>query len=191
MNELAAKWDKKFAAQNCNALNACDVLVQNRHLLPASGTALDYASGLGANAVLLAESNLITHAWDISTVAMQKLEDYAKSLSLNVSTLVRDVEKYPPEADLFDVIVVSNFLHRPTFASVVTALRHGGLLFYQTFTADKVSEIGPTNPKFLLAPNELLQLCKGLEILVYREEGLQGNTQVGFRNQAMIVAKQC
>ena len=62
LNELAAKWDKKFAEQNCNALNACDVLVQNRHLLPTSGVALDYASGLGANAVLLAESKLVTHA---------------------------------------------------------------------------------------------------------------------------------
>lgn len=191
MNELAAKWDKKFAAQNCNALNACEVLVQNRHLLPLSGTALDYACGLGANAVLLAESNLITHAWDISTVAINKLDVYTQSLSLDVSTLVRDVEKFPPEPSSFDVIVVSNFLHRPSFSNVVTALRRGGLLFYQTFIANKVNEIGPSNPDFLLATNELLQLCKGLEILVYREEGLQGDTRTGFRNQAMVVAKQC
>lgn len=166
------------------------MLVQNRHLLPASGTALDYACGLGANAVLLAESNLVTHAWDISTVAINKLHDYAHSLSLEISTSVRDVEKFPPEADSFDVIVVSNFLHRPSFSKVVAALRHGGLLYYQTFIANKVNEIGPSNPEFLLATNELLQLCKDLEILVYREEGLQGNTRTGFRNQAMVVAKQ-
>ena len=190
LNELAAKWDKIFAAQNCNALNASDVLVQHRHLLPSSGTALDYASGLGANAVLLAESNLTTQAWDISAVALKKLDEYANSLNLDISTTVRDVEKFPPEPGSFDVIVVANFLHRPSFSSVVAALRHGGLLFYQTFTANKVNQIGPTNPKFLLTTNELLHLCKGLEILVYREEGLQGETQAGFRNQAMVVAKQ-
>lgn len=189
MNELAAKWDKKFATQSCNALNACEVLLQNRHLLPVSGTGLDYACGLGANAVLLAESNLITHAWDISTVAIKKLDDYAKSLSLNISTLVRDIEKSPPEPNSFDVIVVANFLHRSSFSDLKNALCPGGLLFYQTFITNKVNEIGPSNPDFLLANNELLRLCEGMEVLVYREEGVQGNTNSGFRDQAMVVAK--
>ena len=58
------------------------------------------------------------------------------------------------------------------------------------FTVDKVTQDGPTNPGFLLVKNELLELCRGMEILVYREEGLQGDVSKGWRNQAMIVAKQ-
>jgi hypothetical protein len=44
------------------------------------------------------------------------------------------------------------------------------------------------NPDYVLAPNELLTLCKGLRILAYGEEGEIGDK--GFRNEAMIVACQ-
>ena len=55
---------------------------------------------------------------------------------------------------------------------------------------DKVDpNSGPSNPKFLLDKNELMHLCKGLEILVYREEGTTGCITEGWRNLAMIVAK--
>ena len=50
-------------------------------------------------------------------------------------------------------------------------------------------ETGPSNPKFLLDKNELLHLCKDLEILVYREEGTTGCITQGWRNAAMIIAK--
>ena len=52
-----------------------------------------------------------------------------------------------------------------------------------------VDDVGPTNSKFLLEKNELIHLCTGMEVLVYREEGKQGDTQQGWRNQAMIIAK--
>lgn len=189
MNEIAVKWNKIFAEQACDTAPGSDVLMQNRHLLPASGIALDYACGLGANAISLAQHNLETHAWDISDVALNKLNQYAKLRDLKIVTLVKDVEAQPPAPNSFDVIVVSNFLHRPSFPDLINALHHEGLLFYQTFITNKVNEIGPSNPDFLLASNELLHLCQGLEILVYREEGVQGDTNSGFRDQAMIVAK--
>ena len=50
-------------------------------------------------------------------------------------------------------------------------------------------ELGPSNPNFLLNKNELLHLCAGMEVLVYREEGTNGCIAEGWRNKAMIVAK--
>lgn len=191
MNELANKWDKKFSAQACESAVACEVLGQNQHLLPTNGKALDYACGLGANAMLLAKHKLETQAWDISQVALDKLDGYAKSRGLKLSTQVRDVEIQPPAPYSFDVIVAANFLHRPSFPALIKAIRKNGLLFYQTFTVNNVDKAGPSNPNFLLTSNELLHLCGGLEILVYREEGVQGETSLGFRNQAMLVAKKC
>ena len=189
MNELTGKWNKKYAEQCCEDQFACEVLSLNLHLLPAQGVALDYACGLGANALLLAKHKLTTHAWDISTVALDKLNQFAQSQGASVSTRVCDLESQPPEPDSFDVVVVSNYLHRPSFPQLKESLRKQAVLFYQTFIVDKDSTIGPSNPDFLLRSNELLQLCSGLKILVYREEGLQGNVQQGFRNQAMVVAK--
>ena len=191
LGELAKKWDKKFSALTCESAVACDVLVQNQHLLPANGKALDYACGLGANATLLAEHKLETQAWDISLVALDKLDGYANSRGLKILTQKRNVETQPPAPNTFDVIVVANFLHRPSFPALVKAMRKNGLLFYQTFSVNKVDEIGPSNPNFLLTSNELLHLCGALEVLVYREEGVQGDTSLGFRNQAMLVARKC
>ena len=185
----ADKWDRIYSQKECAEETACDVLTQNYHLLPRTGNALDLASGLGANAILLAQNNLHTHAWDISSIALSKLKEFANNNNLNVNTSIKDVENYPPEKNSFDVICVSNFLHRQSFHKLIEALNKHGLLFYQTFIVEKTKDIGPTNPSFLLKKNELLHLCHGMEILVYREEGIHGNTELGWRNQAMIVAK--
>lgn len=187
--EVSLKWDTKYKDPVKKDLSACDVLTENFHLLPKNGTALDYAAGLGGNAIFLAERNLISHAWDISSIAVNKLKQVSAEKHLSVITEVRDVEVNPPKATSFDVIVVSFFLHRATFAKLIAGLRPGGLLFYQTFTQEKVSQQGPTNPDYLLKKNELLGLCSSLEILVYREEGVCGDISEGRRNTAMIVAR--
>ncbi|MFU8833506.1 MAG: SAM-dependent methyltransferase, partial [Wenzhouxiangella sp.] len=65
----------------------------------------------------------------------------------------------------------------------------GGLLFYETFTREKVDDAGPSNPDFLLAPNELLHLFSPLRLLAYREEGVVGDAGRGLRNVAYLVGR--
>jgi len=189
MQTMADKWDAAYADQECDATSAADVIQQNIHLLPHTGTALDLACGLGGNAIQMAQHGLSVQAWDVSSIALDKVTRYAQKYGLDIVTALRDVESNPPSADNYDVVVVSYFLYRPILLSIRNSLKKGGLLFYQTFTAEKVSHTGPTNPDYLLNRNELLSVCDGMDILVYREEGLQGDVQQGWRNQAMIVAK--
>ncbi len=165
------------------------ILLQNQHLLPQQGKALDLASGLGANAIFLAQHNLQTHAWDISSTAIDKLGETAKTLNLDIQLQVRDVVTNPPEEKTFDVIVVSRFLERQIMPAIIAALRINGLLFYQTFTKERVSDIGPKSEDYRLAKNELLELCKDLKTVVYREEGLLGDTEQGFRNEALYIGQ--
>ena len=188
MNNDEKKWNAIYA-QTTDTVIACDVLRQNVHLLPVNAKTLDYACGLGGNALLLAKANFDSHAWDISQEAISKLSSFARSESLDITTQVRDLELHPPAANTFDVVVVSNYLHRPTFPDLIKSLTRNGLLFYQTFIKNKIEDIGPSNPDYLLDTNELLTLCGPLEVLVYREEGKQGDPTRGWRNQAMIVAK--
>jgi SAM-dependent methyltransferase len=165
------------------------VLAENAHLLPPTGAALDLACGLGGNALFLARRGLETQAVDISAEAIARLDTVAKQLNLAVRAEVRDAVSRPPAADAFDVIVVSRFLDRSLAGPLVAALRPGGLLYYQTFTREKATPGGPSNPDFLLAPNELLVLFAGLRLVVYREEGLLGDVAQGFRNQALFVGQ--
>lgn len=165
------------------------VLAENRHLLPPRGRALDLACGLGSNALLLAEQGLETLAWDSSPVAIERLRALATKRSLPVRGEVRDVEKWPPPADSFDVIVVCHFLERTLAPFLAKALRPNGLLFYQTWTRTRVDESGPDDPLLRLQDNELLILFSDLTVRIYREEGSIGDITRGFRNKAMLVAQ--
>jgi 2-polyprenyl-3-methyl-5-hydroxy-6-metoxy-1,4-benzoquinol methylase len=187
--QLRIKWDQRYADEE-KVAHPAEVLLCNAHLLPEQGSALDLACGLGGNALFLASRGFQVEAWDLSTVAIQRLEQAAKHRKLNnLIAQVRDVEKQPPLAEQFDVIVVSYFLDRGLIPPLIQALRPDGLIFYQTFTQQAVSDEGPKNPSFRLADQELLQLFRGLKVCVYREEGRLGNLSLGSRDVAMLVAQ--
>ena len=186
---LKQKWDSRYQESDVSDVQPCHVLKENTYLLPDKGTALDMACGLGANAVWLSQNNLTVSAWDISKIAIDKLNLYANTQNLNINAQVRDVESSPPEKNSFNVIVVAHFLERSLAQYIIDALKPGGLLFYQTFTQTKVSDKGPANPAYRLADNELLNMFSDLQILLYREEGITGNTSKGLRDEAMLVAK--
>lgn len=164
-------------------------LLQNQHLLPVTGDALDLACGLGANTLFLASKGLTCQAWDFSTVALEKLAIRARDQKLPIKTRAINLESDPFPDDQFDLILVSHYLYRPLCPAICNALKPGGLLFYQTFCQQKVIDKGPQNPNFLLAENELLELFSSLKPVVYREERLIGDTSQGFRNQAILIAQ--
>lgn len=183
------KWDRIHADAGTEPPAAAVVLSQNLHLLPRTGTALDLACGRGGNALLLAAAGLDTHAWDFSATALARLERHAADAGVQVNTEHRDVLAAPPAPGTFDVIVVTHYLERDLAPRLAAALRPGGLLYYQTFLRAAVDGSGPSNPAYRLAENELLHLFAGLQLLVYREEGLIGDVLRGWRNEAMLVGR--
>lgn len=189
VDALRARWDQRHAAAADIGVPA-EVLLQNAHLLPAQGVALDLACGRGANALWLAEhSGLEVHAWDLSPVAVTGLEAAARARGLRLSAAVRDVAARPPEPDRFDVVVVAHFLERAIVPALIASLHPGGVLLYQTFGREAVSERGPATPEWRLARNELLGLFAGLIVRAYREEGTLGDTARGLRDLAYLVAE--
>jgi len=190
MNDTRKKWDRIYQGTEGPPAHPCRVLVENEHLLPTGGTSLDLACGLGGSALFLADREFESHAWDVSQVAIDRLTARATKLGLSLHGAVRDIVMEPPGESVFDVIVVSHFLDRGIVPALIAALRPGGLIFYQTFTRHRVLGGGPQNDDFRLADNELLRLFAGLRLLIYREEGIQGDTAKGLRDEAMIVAQQ-
>ena len=185
----AEKWDAIYRSGGHQRQQPAAVLKDYSYLLPAAGTALEPACGYGANAVYLAQRGLDTSAWDISQEAIHNLDDRARQMGLQIHTRICDVLADPPPPDSFDVIAVSYFLDRQFIPHLIGALKPRGLLFYQTFTRDRVDDTGPANEMYRLAANELLQLCRDLHIVLYHEAGLIGNTRQGFRNEAMLIGQ--
>ena len=165
------------------------MLAEHQSLLPKKGSSLDLACGLGENALFLAEHGLKTYAFDISSVAIKKLQQQALQRKLVVHCQQQDIEKTPLAKNKFDVIVVSRFLSRDLSCEIMNALKLGGLLFYQTFTQAKISKTPPNNPNYLLAENELLHLFSPLKIRYYQEYALVGEQSSGNRDEALFIGQ--
>lgn len=188
-DDTMIKWNQRHADPT-HQPQAAEVLYQNRHLLPQQGEALDLACGLGGNALLMAKVGLQVTAWDLSSVAIQRLQGFAEVQGLvNLRPEVRDITLEPPAICSYDVIVVSYYLDRDLIPALIEALRPDGLIFYQTFTRIAVTELGPANPVYRLGDNELLKLFDSLAIRVYREENRLGDLFEGVRDVALLVAQ--
>ncbi|WP_426415532.1 class I SAM-dependent methyltransferase [Aestuariirhabdus sp. LZHN29] len=179
------RWDLRYQ-QASSPGDACDLLANNLHLLPAQGRALDLACGLGANALLLHQQGLRVEAWDRSAEALLRVDEFSAGL---VSTRQMDLEADSLPLLNFDVIVVAHYLYRPICKWIQKSLNPGGVLFYQTWHQQKRSEKGPSNPDFLLAPGELIELFPQLDVRVYREEGGCGDLSRGQRDFGQLIAQ--
>lgn len=184
---IESKWDGIYS--NSGGSTAAKVLVENCFLLPKKGCALDLACGLGENALFLAEKGLDVHAWDISSVALNKLERKAQKKTLKVLTKQVFIKSEIMPKQTFDIIVLSHFLDRSLSNAIMESLKPNGLLFYQTYVRDKTTSVGPNNPDFLLARNELITLFKALRPVFYRENSLIGDLQGGERNEAFFIGQ--
>ncbi|MEC8386945.1 MAG: SAM-dependent methyltransferase, partial [Pseudomonadota bacterium] len=74
----------------------------------------------------------------------------------------------------FDLVVVTNYLHRPLFGDLRAAVAPGGGLIYETFAAGNEAVGRPRNPDFLLRPGELRAVFNtGFEIMAFEDVTLR------------------
>jgi SAM-dependent methyltransferase len=138
------------------------------HLVAAGGAVLDVASGAGRHARWFAARGHPVTAIDRDVAALATLRGTA-----NVATLAADLENaaWPLAAGTtFAAIVVTNYLHRPLFPQLLSALAPGGVLIYETFAQGNETVGKPSNPAFLLAPGELLDVVRGqLRVIAFQD----------------------
>ena len=58
----------------------------------------------------------------------------------------------------FDLVLVTNYLHRPLLAQIFGLVSPGGLLLYETFGQGNEQYGKPSNPDFLLEKDELVSV---------------------------------
>ena len=137
-------------------------------LIKPSGTVIDIASGTGRHARLLAGMGYHVEAVDRDPQALTSIMGQS-----GIVTRVADLEdsEWPYEGMSFDGVIVTNYLHRPRFTALLDALRPGGVLIYETFMVGHEKLGKPSNPDFLLQPNELLERVHDRMIVVAFEQG--------------------
>jgi len=138
------------------------------HLVAPGGAVLDVASGAGRHARFFASLGHPVTALDRDAAALELMRDDPR-----ITTLAADIEgaAWPLPVDAkFAAIVVTNYLHRPLFPQLLRSLAPGGVLVYETFAQGNERVGKPSNPAFLLAPGELLEVVRGhLRVVAFQD----------------------
>lgn len=137
-------------------------------LVAAGARVLDVAAGRGRHARYFGERGARVLAVDRDADALAALDRVA-----GVETRVADLEAHgwPLPGEVFDAIVVVNYLHRPLLPHLLDALAPAGTLLYETFATGNERFGRPSNPAFLLRDGELLDLARGRLTVVAFEQG--------------------
>jgi len=188
MNDMQKKWNSRWHEKAGSAPWQADPwLLRVLPLLPP-GRALDIASGIGRNALFLAEKGYAVTAVDISDVALTELARESGRRGLSITTLQLDLEEAPQiPPGPFDLLLNFCYLHRPLLPRVVAEVRRGGVAVLRTFSQAGEERFGPIKPDFSLRPGELLDIFSTWEVLLH-EEGLEPSKKGG--SLAGIVARQ-
>ena len=152
--------------------------VQRRSsLVPAGGTVLDVACGLGRHTRWFLARGHRVFAVDRSAAAIDGVLALAPSgIGERLETRVADLESgpWPFAGQRFDAVVVTNYLWRPLLPVIVDSVAPGGVLIYETFAAGNEAFGKPSRADFLLQPGELLAACAGLRVVAFEDGYLDG-----------------
>ena len=136
------------------------------------GRALDLACGPGRHAIWLARQGWKVTAVDSSRVAIEILEDQVQKEGVAVNTVLADLERHEfgIEPELYDLILVCNYLQRDLFPWIRAGTRVGGVVIAIIAMVDEDPDIRPMNPAYLEKPGELKSQFDGWE-LIHEFEG--------------------
>jgi len=162
-------------------------IVRFAPLVSPGARVLDLAAGRGRHALHFARRGATVVALDRDPAALVTFAGTS-----GVETRVADVERdpWPLAAERFDAIVVVRYLHRPLLAHLLAALADDGVLLYETFARGNEAYGKPSNPAFLLEPDELLVLARERLTVVAFEQGRMGGNRPAVIQRLAAVGRQ-
>lgn len=175
------RWDEKYAGREVSdTLQPHPWLVENAASLQP-GRAVDLATGLGHNAVWLAQQGFDAAGWDVSPVGLKLAATLAEKFGVRVDWQTQDLDEAELPADTFDLIVCTTFyLPAHIRPQIAPALRPGGHFLYEAFCHDELDRPHShcRNPQYMLAPNEPLSWLGNLRLRRYLDGVCSGRAVI-------------
>jgi 2-polyprenyl-3-methyl-5-hydroxy-6-metoxy-1,4-benzoquinol methylase len=163
------RWNDRYVSRvDMRGIEPHPFLREHLALLPR-GRALELAMGEGHNAIFLARQGFAVTGVDISDVAVERCLRLSQAAGLSIDARCLDLRTTTLPAEAYEVVACFSYLQRDLFPQIVNALTTGGMVIYETFTSEQAQYGHPTNPAYLLQPNELLEAFRALRIRFYRE----------------------
>jgi SAM-dependent methyltransferase len=134
------------------------------HLVPAGGAVLDVACGFGRHMRWFSQRGHPVTGVDRAPEAIDAVSSLGEAV-------LADIENgpWPFPSRTFGGVVVTNYLWRPLWPTLLQSVAPGGALIYETFTAGHESVGKPSRPDFLLQPGELLRACSELQVVAFED----------------------
>lgn len=143
-------------------------VVEHAPLIRKGGRVLDLACGTGRHAIWLAGQGYQVDAIDRDAQAVAGMQGM-----LNIKVTIADLEtgNWPVTGQQYDGIIVSRYLYRPLLSSLARMLNPDGVLIYETFMLGNERYGRPSNPDYLLLPDELKMVYTPLLKIYAFEQG--------------------
>lgn len=137
------------------------------HLIAPGSHVLDVACGAGRHMRWLAAQGHVVQGVDRNPDALMLAQAYG-------AVTCADIENgpWPFAGQRFGAVVVTHYLWRPLWPTIVQAVAPGGVLIYETFAAGNETVGKPSRPEFLLQTGELLRAATDLRVVAY-EDGFE------------------
>ena len=167
----ARPWDL-ITVKSHQELNvpASDWVQTHTSKIKAGGRVLDYACGSGRHAVWLAKQGFQVVAIDRDLASLQQIKSNHPDLSIQIEAIDLETDTWSlGHLGQFDAVIVTNYLYRPFLQKLPNLLNSQGVLIYETFALGNEAFGKPSNPDFLLKPNELLGFASNMRILAYED----------------------
>jgi len=142
------RWNEKY--QDNQIPNEPIKLIVDYVKLATGKQALDIACGMGRHSKYLASLGFEVDALDVSSVAIESLQNIAHIHAQEV-----DFDTYTLAKEKYNLIVCTYFLERKLFPQMIEALKPNGIILMETFLHDESNERQPSNPTFMLNKGEL------------------------------------
>ena len=165
------KWERRWADLDPDIVREPTSTLTILALVTNGGEAMDLACGDGRNAIYLAQRGFRVHALDISSKALDMVNERARDLDLAVVTELADIDEHTFLEDSYDLVNISFYVNRSPELnlSIKQALRPGGFIVQEQHCDSEFDVAGPAEERFRLRPGELLNLFRDFHVRFYSE----------------------
>ena len=163
------RWQAAWAERAARELSPAAWVVAQAERLPGRGSALDWAGGDGRHALWLAARGLAVTLADIAENALATARARAAARGLAIECIALDLERDPPPAGPFDLILCHHYLDRELPVRVLPLLADGGLLLWVQPTRRNLERHEHPSERFLLDPGEMARLLAAYDVVTLEE----------------------